>query len=120
LRTVALALGLILAVFVPSAAVAQSTSLATVVHVVDGDTVDVQFDDGHTERIRAIGMDTPEVVDPRRPVQCFGREASQHAHELLDGQVVGVELDPSQVNVMRSDGCWPTCGCLTGATLVRS
>jgi hypothetical protein len=35
-------------------------------------------------------------VDPRKPVQCFGREASAHAHELLDGQAVSVELDASQ------------------------
>ena len=64
--------------------------------VVDGDTVDVLLGDGTTERLRLIGIDTPEVVDPRKPVQCFGREASQHAHELLDGQTVSVELDASQ------------------------
>lgn len=69
---------------------------ATVVHVTDGDTVRVQFDDGRVETVRLIGIDTPEVVDPRKPVQCFGREASAHAHEMLDGQTVGVELDPSQ------------------------
>jgi Staphylococcal nuclease homologue len=47
------------------------------------DTVDVQLGDGRTERLRLIGIDTPEVVDPRKPVQCFGREASSHTHELL-------------------------------------
>ena len=36
------------------------------------------------------------VVDPRKPVQCFGREASARAHELLDGQTVSLELDRSQ------------------------
>lgn len=69
---------------------------ASVVRVVDGDTVDVQFGELGTERLRLNGIDTPEVVDPRKPVQCFGREASAHAHDLLDGQVVSVELDPSQ------------------------
>jgi micrococcal nuclease len=69
---------------------------ASVINVVDGDTVDVQLEDGTTERIRLIGIDTPEVLDPRTPVQCFGREASAHAHELLDGQAVGIEFDPSQ------------------------
>ncbi len=70
---------------------------ATVVRVIDGDTVDVQFtDDRSTDRIRLIGIDTPEVVDPRKPVQCFGREASEHAHGLLDGQAVSVEKDASQ------------------------
>lgn len=64
--------------------------------MVDGDTVDVQFDDGTVEQLRLIGLDTPEVVDPRKPVQCFGREASAHAHALLDGQAVQVERDASQ------------------------
>jgi micrococcal nuclease len=82
--------------FAPTAA-AQSSSLpATITNVVDGDTVDVEFEDGGPERIRLIGIDTPETVDPRKPVQCFGREASAHAHELLDGQSVAIELDPSQ------------------------
>jgi endonuclease YncB( thermonuclease family) len=67
-----------------------------VMRVVDGDTVDVQFDNGQIERLRLIGIDPPEVVDPRKPVQCFGREASAHAHELLDRQTVAVELDPTQ------------------------
>jgi endonuclease YncB( thermonuclease family) len=72
------------------------TTPATVTHVVDGDTVDVQFDVGTIERLRLIGLDSPEVVDPRKPVQCFGREASAHAHALLDGQTVQVERDASQ------------------------
>ena len=33
-----------------------------------------------------IGLDTPEVVDPRKPVQCFGREASAQAKTILGGQ----------------------------------
>ncbi|MER3405249.1 MAG: nuclease, partial [Chloroflexota bacterium] len=49
-----------------------------------------------TVRLRLIGIDTPEVVDPRRPVQCFGREASSRAHKLLDGQTVWLEPDASQ------------------------
>jgi endonuclease YncB( thermonuclease family) len=78
-------------------AAAQGTQVpATVIRVVDGDTVDIQLEDGTTERLRLIGIDTPEVVDPRKPVQCFGREASSHAHELLDGQVVMLEVDASQ------------------------
>ena len=40
------------------------TTAADVVRVVDGDTVDVRFDDGKLQRLRLIGMDTPEVVDP--------------------------------------------------------
>jgi micrococcal nuclease len=93
-----LALGSLVVALASAAAHAQvsPTTAADVVHVVDGDTVDVQFEDGKVERLRLIGMDTPEVVDPRKPVQCFGREASQHAHELLDGQSVSIETDSSQ------------------------
>ena len=43
-----------------------------------------------------IGLDTPETVDPRKPVQCFGREASAQAKTLLGGQQVYLETDPSQ------------------------
>ncbi len=68
---------------------------ATDVNVVDGDTVDVRFN-GRIERLRLIGMDTPETVDPRKPVQCFGREASNQAKALLTGQTVQLEADTSQ------------------------
>ena len=62
---------------------AQTThSLARVVRVVDGDTVDVQLADGRTERLRLIGIDNPEVVGSRKPVQCFGRAASARAHDF--------------------------------------
>ena len=56
---------------------------ATVVEAVDGDTVDVRFGDGHTDRVRLLGIDTPETVDPDRPVGCFGPEASGHTKSLL-------------------------------------
>jgi micrococcal nuclease len=92
-----LALALLVSALTSAPAQAQSVTVpVTVVHVVDGDTVDVDFDDGRTERLRLIGIDTPEIVDPRKPVQCFGRGASAHAHELLDGQTVSLELDASQ------------------------
>ena len=51
----------------------------TVERVVDGDTLIVAG--GH--RIRLIGVDTPETKDPRRPVQCFGQEASSFLTTLL-------------------------------------
>ncbi|HTK04571.1 MAG TPA: thermonuclease family protein [Candidatus Eisenbacteria bacterium] len=69
--------------------------LHKVVKVVDGDTVDIDID-GKTERIRIIGINTPETVDPRRPVECFGKEASARAKQLLDGKSVRLEADPSQ------------------------
>jgi micrococcal nuclease len=68
------------------------TGAVTVVDVVDGDTIKVSTG----ETLRLIGVDTPETRDPRRPVQCFGREASARAHALLDGARVRLEHDPSQ------------------------
>jgi len=68
-----------------------------VVKVVDGDTIDVEVN-GTIMRLRLIGMDTPEVVDPRKPVECFGREASDQAKKLLTGKTVKLEADPSQQN----------------------
>lgn len=56
--------------------------LAEVVRVVDGDTIVVRID-GQEEKVRLIGIDTPESVDPRKPVECFGKEASRHTSELL-------------------------------------
>lgn len=65
---------------------------ARVGRVVDGDTLDV--DPGG--RIRLIGIDTPESVDTRRPVECFAREASSHAAALLNGRTVRLESDDTQ------------------------
>lgn len=47
--------------------------------MVDGDTIVVQGG----ERVRLIGIDTPETKDPRRGVQCFGKEASRRTSSLL-------------------------------------
>lgn len=76
----------------PPARPADATGPVAVRRVVDGDTVVVAPD----TTVRLIGMDTPETVDPRRPVQCFGREASARAHALLDGTSVWLEFDASQ------------------------
>jgi len=65
--------------------------------VVDGDTIDV-FMFGENKRIRIIGINTPEAVDPRREVECFGPEASNYAKELLKNKYVRLEIDNSQDN----------------------
>lgn len=88
-------------------------SLYAVVSVVDGDTLKLNID-GTTQTVRLIGMDTPETVDPRKPVQCFGQEASNKAKELLADRSVRIEKDASQgdldkygrllVYVFRDDG----------------
>lgn len=68
---------------------------AQVVEIIDGDTADVQVD-GEVVLLRLIGIDTPESVHPSRPVECFGREAAAKAWELLSGQTVFLEGDPTQ------------------------
>lgn len=73
----------------------DQSPLYSVVSVVDGDTVKLSID-GTTQTIRLIGLDTPETVDPRKPVQCFGKEASNKAKELLTGRSVRLEVDASQ------------------------
>ncbi|MCW2994474.1 MAG: thermonuclease family protein [Conexibacter sp.] len=71
--------------------------IARVVRVVDGDTLLVALGGagGARERVRLIGIDTPETVKPDTPVQCFGKRASAETHRLLDDQgvrlVVGTE-----------------------------
>jgi len=69
----------------------------TVKYVVDGDTIDVLLDVGDgpiEERIRLIGIDTPETVRPDFPVECFGPEASAFVQELLPiGTPIRVERD---------------------------
>lgn len=68
---------------------------ATVVHVVDGDTLDANIDGLGTVRIRMLGVDTPEVVDPRKPVQCFGKEASAFSKKTLSvGSRIRLLPDP--------------------------
>ena len=65
----------------------------TVVRVIDGDTVDVDLD-GARERVRLIGVDTPESVARDRPIQCYGVEASDRTKELLpEGTAVRLERD---------------------------
>ena len=75
--------------------ITPTTDLFLVSTVVDGDTIKVNIN-GTVETLRLIGIDTPETVDPRKPVQCFGREASNKAKELLTGKNVRLEADPTQ------------------------
>lgn len=73
-----------------------------VVDVVDGDTIKVLLD-GERVTIRVIGIDTPETRDPRKPVQCFGREATARAEALLGGREVWLSFDPTQDRIDRYD-----------------
>ena len=69
---------------------------ADVLKVVDGDTIDVHDDVRGRVRIRVLGIDTPETVDPNRTVGCWGPEASEFAKDTLVGQRVALVGDPTQ------------------------
>lgn len=71
---------------------AQEPTLYGVVRVVDGDTVVVES----VGTVRLIGIDTPETVDPRRPVEYFGREASDHLRAMLSGERVRLGFDQTR------------------------
>jgi micrococcal nuclease len=68
---------------------------AHVIRVVDGDTILVRID-GQDERVRYIGVDTPETVRPNSPVECFGAEASRENRRLVEGRTIYLEKDISE------------------------
>lgn len=71
------------------------TTVAAVDRVVDGDTIVVRIG-RDSERVRYIGMDTPETVRPGTPVQWMGPEASAANKRLVNGQTVTLEKDVSE------------------------
>lgn len=77
---------------------ACDSGTATVSRVVDGDTVDVTWR-GKDVRVRLLNVDTPETVDPDRPVECLGPEATSFLKSLLPkGTEVRLELDEEQTD----------------------
>ncbi|OGN01382.1 MAG: hypothetical protein A3B91_03680 [Candidatus Yanofskybacteria bacterium RIFCSPHIGHO2_02_FULL_41_29] len=72
----------------------EQADLFLVTRVIDGDTIEIEGG----QRIRYIGIDTPETVDPRKPVQCFGVEASNKNKELVLNKKVRLEKDVSEAD----------------------
>ncbi len=68
-----------------------------VVQFDDGDTIVVDMN-GTEEKIRFIGIDTPETHDPRKAVQCFGQAASDYTKSRIGSQSVRLETDPLSSN----------------------
>src|SRR3989344_5827471 len=89
-----LIISLIFLFIVPSA-YAQDTF--KVLKVVDGDTISVDVR-GKKEVVRLLGIDTPESVDPRKPVQCFAKEATTKIKSFIDGKSVILVDDSTQGN----------------------
>lgn len=69
--------------------------LFKVSRVIDGDTIEVTKDSVKST-IRLIGVDTPELLDPRKTVECFAKEASDKTKSTLTNQNVYLEVDPTQ------------------------
>lgn len=67
---------------------------AVVSGVIDGDTIEI--DSG--QKVRYTGIDTPETVDPRRPVGCFGKEASNENKKLVGGKTIILVKDISETD----------------------
>lgn len=75
----------------------NASSFYTITEVYDGDTIAVRMS-GRTEKIRLIGIDTPETKDPRKPVQCYGPESSDYTTALLAGKRIRLVADPVSTN----------------------
>lgn len=73
--------------------------VATVERIIDGDTIDVRIG-GRTERVRLIGIDTPEIAHPDSPAECFGPEATDFTAALVP---VGTEVRLERDIVPRDD-----------------
>lgn len=69
----------------------DDTDFVKVKRVVDGDTIELE----NGEKVRYIGINTPESVKVNSPVECFGKEASKKNEELVEGKSVRLERDVS-------------------------
>ena len=65
-----------------------------VIRVIDGDTIEIEG----KQKIRYIGMNTPELHDPRRPVECFGQVASDENKKLVEGKEIYIQRDVSETD----------------------
>lgn len=72
----------------------QTDDSFLVTRVIDGDTIEIEGG----KKVRYIGIDTPESVDPRKPVECYGREASSENKRLVEGKAVRLEKDVSETD----------------------
>lgn len=65
-----------------------------VVRVIDGDTIEIEGN----KKVRYIGISTPELKDPRKPVGCFAQEAADENKKLVEGKEVSIQKDVSEVD----------------------
>ncbi len=72
--------------------VSNNTPGILVTKVIDGDTIEIEGG----QRVRYLGVDTPETKDPRKSVECFGKEAYNKNKELVEGKRVVLEKDVTE------------------------
>jgi micrococcal nuclease len=81
---------LVISLVLSSIVTAQDFYLCT--RVIDGDTIAVEKN-GKKEKVRLIGVDTPETVHPFKPVEYFGKKASEFTRKNVEGKRVRLEYD---------------------------
>jgi micrococcal nuclease len=102
-RVIGLILILVLAFAISSFAAKEKSTIykfagsvqGRCIRVVDGDTIVVDLG-GRRERVRLIGIDTPETVHPQKPVEYFGKEASEFTRRMVEGKEVTLKFDWQQ------------------------
>lgn len=65
-----------------------------VTRTIDGDTVEIE----NGQKVRYIGINSPELHDPRTPVECFAQEAYEENKKLVEGKTIKLEKDVSETD----------------------
>lgn len=73
-----------------AASVVYGQEFQRVKRVIDGDTIELESG----ERVRLLGVNTPETKHPTKTVEQFGKEAAAFTKRMLEGKQVRIELDP--------------------------
>jgi micrococcal nuclease len=76
--------------------------LYSVSRFIDGDTIEVNMN-GHPEKVRFIGVDTPETHKPNTPVQCYGPAAAAFTKRTIARNSVRLVSDPLSTDRDRYD-----------------
>ena len=72
----------------------DATNSARVKYVIDGDTIELE----NGQKVRYIGIDTPELHHPQKPVQCYGQEAKDENVKLVLGKEIILKKDISETD----------------------
>ena len=65
----------------------RAPAMGQVHRVIDGDTIDVELSSGAKQRVRLIGVDTPELDHRHGRHDCYAQEATEFTELLLNHSV---------------------------------